>query len=690
MSPPPTPSVRAHLGTVGVAAGQFTPAASLVGPPTGRGAGAEWGAGAGLKYGASVGMMLGLMSGGLAIPLTIPAGAIIGAPIGAVVGASRAEPAADLQAKQVALETAFADLGPQLHTMLRERVVVLGRDRASRALRPLPDHGPSAVIERVDYRALAAREVTTVLEVRVVGFGLFGEPGIRPPVSCLLAIRTRLVRTSDGRTLYEATMAYRGPTRPLDEWLADGAAPFREEARAAVGWSAEQIVDQVFLRVASPEGVLRVRVKPATLGDVEARLLGDDGLFRGLQRFDAEFDGLALRADEGQRLRAFLPEIARAPWDSELTLEGTIDGAPFTIKMERDDEGCVSGSLEGLVFDSSGRARDFIASFVPTAKLTLDGYAGGRRIRVTLEPEGVAPADRGAGVPAHETEETEPDDALEVRVLPATLEDARERLLGERGLVTRGQRFEAEFEKLALAVEDVEPLVDLLRAALGARPRSELELDGTLEGLPFEAKLAIDRKGRARLVLEGFVFASEQDVDRFLARFENADAPLEMTVVGLVAGQKVRRTRQLGSAAARSSRLAPPKDALRVRVRPATLGDVETRLLGEAGLLRGPRRFDAEFEGLALRAEEGTRLRALLQEIARAPRDSELTLEGALDGAPFTINVEKDERGRVSGSLEGLVFDHPGEARNFVASFVPAGPTAKLSLDGYAGAAGST
>ena len=575
VSPPPTPAVRARLGTVGVAVGQFTPAASLVGPPTGRGAGAGRGAAAGAAIGAIP--MYGLYPPLVLLGVGV---AIIGAPIGAIVGASRAEPAADLQAKQVALETAFADMGPQLHAMLRERVVVLGRDRASRALRPLPDHGPSAVIERVDYRGLAAHEVATVLEVRVVGFGLFGDEwGIRPPVSCLLAIRTRLVRTSDGRTVYEATMAYRGPARPLEEWLADDAAPLREEVQAAVGWSAEQIVDQVFLRVARPEGVLRVRVKPATLGDVEARLLGDDdGLFHGLQRFDAEFEELALRADEGQRLRAFLPEIARAPWDSELTLEGTIDGAPFTIKMERDDEGRVSGSLEGLVFDSSGRARDFVASFVPagpTAKLTLDGYAGGRRIRVTLEPEGVALADRGAGVPARETEETEPDDALEVRVLPATLEEARERLLGERGLVTRGQRFEAEFEKLALAVEDVEPLVDLLRAALGARPRSELELDGTLEGLPFEAKLAIDREGRAHLVLEGFVFASEQDVDRFLARFENADAPLEMTVVGLVGGQKVRRTRQLGSAAARSSRVASPKNSLRVRVRPATLGDVE-------------------------------------------------------------------------------------------------------------------
>lgn len=339
MSPPPSPSVRARLGTVGVASGRFTPAVSLTGPAAGRGAGAARGAALGAEWGASAGYVLGLGS-----PLVLifgPALAIVGAPIGALVGASRAEPAPDLQAKRAALETGFADLGPQLHAMLRERVLLLGQERAPRAPRPLPDHGPSVAIERVDYRGLAAQGIATVLEVRVVGLGLHGEwfiaKAIRPPVSCVLGARTRLVRTSDGRTLYDGTMTYRGPARPLEEWVADGAARFREEVQVAVGWVAEQVVDQVFLRVAPPEGTLRVRVRPAALGDVEARLLGEDGLLRGIQRFDAEFEGLTLQAEEGRRLRALLREVARAPWDSELTLEGTVDGAPFAIEIEKDD-----------------------------------------------------------------------------------------------------------------------------------------------------------------------------------------------------------------------------------------------------------------------------------------------------------------------------------------------------------------
>jgi hypothetical protein len=135
-----------------------------------------------------------------------------------------------------------------------------------------------------------------------------------------------------------------------------------------------------------------------------------------------------------------------------------------------------------------------------------------------------------------------PDDALDVLVLPATLEDVREKLLDERGLVTRGQRFEAEFEALVLVEADVEQLVALLRASLRAHPRSELKLEGMLEHRPFRVELDTDREGLARLALEGFVFASDREVDQFLARFEGAEGLRQLIVAGSVAGQKLRRT----------------------------------------------------------------------------------------------------------------------------------------------------
>jgi hypothetical protein len=274
-------------------------------------------------------------------------------------------------------------------------------------------------------------------------------------------------------------------------------------------------------------------------------LFGESGLLQGSRRFDAEFEGVTLQAEEGRRLRALLPEVARAPRGSEFTLAGMIDGVPFTIEMEKDAKTRVSADLEGLVFAHPSEAQAFVESFGPPrpgAEVTLDGYAGGRRIRVTLRREGVAVADRGPGAPPRRAERIEPDDALEMHVLPATLEDIRAKLLGEQGLVTRGQRFEAEFEEVALVVDDIESLIDLFRSALRARPRSELELDGTLEGLPFTATLAVDREGRSRLGFEGFLFATEAAVDQFVARFKDAEGLRELTVTGSVAGHKLHRT----------------------------------------------------------------------------------------------------------------------------------------------------
>ena len=207
----------------------------------------------------------------------------------------------------------------------------------------------------------------------------------------------------------------------------------------------------------------------------------------------------------------------------------------------------MNATLEGLVFGEPAEAGALIQSFVNAGRvdeLRLDGYAGGRRVRATFGRAGVTVVDRGAGAPARRTDAVKPDDALEVELLPATLEDVREKLLGEHGVVTRGQRFDGEFEGLALAVEDVEPLVELLRAALRARPLSEIDLEGTLEGLPFKAKVEVDREGHSRVTLDGLTFASEQDVDRLIARFEGAEGLRELTITGSAAGQKLRRVWQ--------------------------------------------------------------------------------------------------------------------------------------------------
>lgn len=412
-----------------------------------------------------------------------------------------------------------------------------------------------------------------VLDFRTLSWGLRAHPDDREAYVVDLSVQSRLIRLADSSVIWSGVCYApwgdgRRPTPTLAQLTAEGGTLLRRRLDDTATNCADDLLAQLFgqTRGSKPRmdlwtevkkgPSLDVRVKPATLADVEAMLFGAAGVVAKHQRFDGEFEGMALRAEEAWRLRTLMRDAMDAPWGSDLECSGTIDGAPFKLEMEKHKAGRVRVSFEGLVFDDEPQAREFVAPFVGVEglrKLELEGFAAARRIRITIGPgggpEGLVVTDRGAGLPAPRSETVKPDDPLKVRVLPATLPIVREKLLGEQGLVTREQRFDAEFEALALAAKDVEPLVALLRAALRARPRSELELDGTLEGRPFKTKLAVDRQGHGRLELEGFVFASLPEVDRFLARFERTDGLRELTLTGEVAGQKLRRNWQPSRAA---------------------------------------------------------------------------------------------------------------------------------------------
>jgi hypothetical protein len=61
-------------------------------------------------------------------------------------------------------------------------------------------------------------------------------------------------------------------------------------------------------------------------------------------------------------------------------------------------------------------------------------------------------------------------------------------------------------------------------------------------GRPFDATVSTDRAGRARVVLDGFVFSDEREMARLVAPFAGADQLDQLTLDGLVAGRKVRRS----------------------------------------------------------------------------------------------------------------------------------------------------
>jgi hypothetical protein len=124
--------------------------------------------------------------------------------------------------------------------------------------------------------------------------------------------------------------------------------------------------------------------------------------------------------------------------------------------------------------------------------------------------------------------------------------------------------------------------------------------------------------------------------------------------------------------------------ALEVTVERGTLADVEARLAGESGLARGPRPYEADFEGLRLTGADVPRLGALVKEAMASPPGSDLELEGTVDGRDFEASMEKDKAGRVRVQFEGLAFADEEQLTAFLAPFATA-PLHELTVDGSVG-----
>jgi len=499
-------------------------------------------------------------------PLVLPLAFLIGAIIHGVADAAVSADSASI-GKEFAHDRTLND--PTLR--ITERVLS-GLESGSRAV--TVRRAEPAVRAGTDLEALR-KDVgpAVVLDFETLSWGIHVHPDDGNAYVVDLSARSRVLRLADASVLWTGVCHApwgdgRRPTPTLGQLTAEGGALLRRRLDEAEDACADNLLAALLGQAQNPKPrtdlwaeVRRrpsrdVQISPATLADVEALVAGDAGAVQGTQHFDAEFDGMALRAEDAWRLRTLTRDAMDAPWGSGLMCNGTIDGVPFKLKMEKHKAGRVGVTLEGFVFDGESEARAFVAPFVGAEglrKLELEGFAGGRAIGITINPGGGAGdlvlVDRGAAIPVRLPDMVTLDDALKVHVSPATLAAARTMILGEPGLVPRGQRFQAEFEDFALTVDDVEPLADLLRAALRAHPRSKLELDGTFADGRFNATLTVDRRGHGRLELAGFVFASAPDLDRFLARIEGADGLNELTFTGTVAGQKYRHSWQAGQTA---------------------------------------------------------------------------------------------------------------------------------------------
>jgi len=236
---------------VAVTSGRFAPRLGIVGGPAkgageGVGRGAALGTGYTIAYGSQAGATV--PDGAIAGLILAPVGAVVGAIVGAIV----AEPAVKIEERENAARVIVA--AQRIQDDLRDRVAAAGRDLTSHTLRVLADRGPSAAVERPDYRSLLQEGIQTVLEVGVESLTLESSAwgNIDPPLWLVMTVKTRLVHTIDNAELYSNSLTYTGENgRTLTEWVG-GPGGFRDELHQAYAVLAEKIVEEVFLLVLFP------------------------------------------------------------------------------------------------------------------------------------------------------------------------------------------------------------------------------------------------------------------------------------------------------------------------------------------------------------------------------------------------------------------------------------------------------
>lgn len=221
LPPPPSEAVRSQLGAVRITAGGSAPALLFKAPAKGAGEGAMRGAALGL--GGTVVPGAGLPPSGLILL------APVGATVGAVVGAARAESAATVEEQEAAIRKILGEVKIQEEFL----------DCVARALR---EESPQIALV-----ASGGESPATILEVAIETVGLDAPWSINPPLTFVVTERTRLIRASDGAELYRHWLTYRGQTRPLGHWVAQGGTLVQEEAGRVCIDLAEWLVDEVFL-----------------------------------------------------------------------------------------------------------------------------------------------------------------------------------------------------------------------------------------------------------------------------------------------------------------------------------------------------------------------------------------------------------------------------------------------------------
>jgi hypothetical protein len=232
----PVPS-KTELGPIAIVPSRYEPAAqfdpdSKSGNNAGAVIGAAGGAGIGaLSAQASAGLLC-TVGGPLCLIVMIPAaivGALVGGVGGGVVDAVTADPGNRIANAKAAIEETVAEM------RLTDAVAAQAHLRASET------RFPAILSKEGDYRALAAKGITSALEVEAIDLQFLAR---ETEMALALRARSRLYRTSDGELLDERVAEAQTEFRKYTEWAADEAQPLRRAVDAAVAQLGRSIVSE--------------------------------------------------------------------------------------------------------------------------------------------------------------------------------------------------------------------------------------------------------------------------------------------------------------------------------------------------------------------------------------------------------------------------------------------------------------
>ena len=277
----PTPSlsneVRAQLGTVGIVPAKFRPEADLSVPAKGWLAGAGrksaiWG-GKGLAFPYNLGMggnCRESLCGLFILTLVVTAGTI-GGLSGGVVGAIQAEPSKKVSHDEEVIATVIASM--KMQESLCSRVEQVAQSRTLDHFVVVADQGPTAPEEKNSYGSLAEKGIDTVLEIAIPRIALAGDWDINPSLQFQMNSHIRLIRTTDGKELYDSSSEYKGISLSFSNWADNDAKPFFKELEKAYQFLAERIVWEVFILIPSTEDGRFVAYDNGTVLDTKTNLI---------------------------------------------------------------------------------------------------------------------------------------------------------------------------------------------------------------------------------------------------------------------------------------------------------------------------------------------------------------------------------------------------------------------------------